>query len=61
MKSSERARPTVVSDAHLAWRRLTTANEPVDALPEDYDVVIRGGPDTYHGFVSRPLLNERRL
>jgi LysR family transcriptional regulator, glycine cleavage system transcriptional activator len=41
--------------------QLTTANEPVDALPEEYDVVIRGGPDTFHGFVSRPLLNERRL
>ncbi|HEY1932415.1 MAG TPA: LysR substrate-binding domain-containing protein [Acetobacteraceae bacterium] len=41
--------------------QLTTANEPVDALPEAYDVVIRGGPDTFYGFVSRPLLNERRL
>ena len=41
--------------------QLTTANDPVDALPEDYDVVIRGGPDTFHGFVSRPLLTERRL
>jgi LysR family glycine cleavage system transcriptional activator len=41
--------------------RLTTANEPVDALAEDYDVVIRGGPDTFHGFVSRPFLHERRL
>jgi LysR family glycine cleavage system transcriptional activator len=41
--------------------QLTTANEPVDALPEEYDVVIRGGPDTFHGFVSRPLLHERRL
>jgi LysR family glycine cleavage system transcriptional activator len=41
--------------------QLTTANVPVDALPEEYDVVIRGGPDTFHGFVSRPLLNERRL
>jgi LysR family glycine cleavage system transcriptional activator len=41
--------------------QLTTANEPVDALPEEYDVVIRGGPDAFHGFVSRPLLNERRL
>jgi LysR family glycine cleavage system transcriptional activator len=41
--------------------QLTTANEPVDALPEEYDVVIRGGPDTFYGFVSRPLLNERRL
>lgn len=41
--------------------QLTTANEPVDALPEEYDVVIRGGPDTFYGFVSRPLLTERRL
>jgi LysR family transcriptional regulator, glycine cleavage system transcriptional activator len=41
--------------------QLTTANDPVDALPEEYDVVIRGGPDTFYGFVSRPLLNERRL
>ena len=41
--------------------RLTTANDPVDALAEEYDVVIRGGPDTFHGFVSRRLLNERRL
>jgi LysR family glycine cleavage system transcriptional activator len=41
--------------------QLTTANDPVDALPEDYDVILRGGPDTYHGFVSRPVLNERRL
>jgi LysR family glycine cleavage system transcriptional activator len=41
--------------------QLTTANEPVDALAEEYDVVIRGGPDTFHGFVSRPLLAERRL
>ena len=41
--------------------QLTTANEPVDALPEEYDVVIRGGPDTFYGFVSRPLLHERRL
>ncbi|MFL5256284.1 MAG: LysR substrate-binding domain-containing protein [Rhodopila sp.] len=41
--------------------QLTTANEPVDALAEDYDVVIRGGPDTFHGFVARPLLSECRL
>ncbi len=41
--------------------QLTTANEPVDALPEEYDVVIRGGPDTFYGFVSRKLLDERRL
>jgi LysR family glycine cleavage system transcriptional activator len=41
--------------------QLTTANDPVDALPEPYDVIIRGGPDTFHGFASRPVLNERRL
>ena len=41
--------------------RLTTSNEPVDALPEPFDVVIRGGPDTFHGFASRFLLSERRL
>jgi LysR family glycine cleavage system transcriptional activator len=41
--------------------QLTTSNEPVDALPEDYDVVIRGGPDTFHGYGSYPVVGERRL
>lgn len=41
--------------------RLTTSNEPLDALPEPFDVVIRGGPDVFHGFASRLLLSERRL
>jgi LysR family glycine cleavage system transcriptional activator len=41
--------------------RLTTSNNPLDALPEPFDVVIRGGPDMFHGFVSRPVLSERRL
>jgi len=41
--------------------RLTTSNDSVDALPEPFDVVIRGGPDTFHGFASRFLLSERRL
>jgi LysR family glycine cleavage system transcriptional activator len=41
--------------------RLTTSNDPLDALPEPFDVVIRGGPDTFHGFVARLLLSERRL
>ena len=55
-------RLTLFREAHPAIEvQLTTANEPVDALPEEYDVVIRGGPDTFYGFVSRPLLNERRL
>jgi LysR family transcriptional regulator, glycine cleavage system transcriptional activator len=55
-------RLTLFREAHPGIEvQLTTANEPVDALPEEYDVVIRGGPDTFYGFVSRPLLNERRL
>lgn len=41
--------------------QLTTSNAPVDALAEDYDVVIRGGPDLFHGFVSHPVVSERRL
>ena len=41
--------------------RLTTSNAPIDGLAEDYDVVIRGGPDSFHGFVSHPVVSERRL
>ncbi len=41
--------------------RLSTSNDPVDALRDPYDVVIRGGPDTFYGFVSRLFLTERRL
>jgi LysR family glycine cleavage system transcriptional activator len=41
--------------------RLSTSNETIDALSESFDVVIRGGPDTFHGFSSRFLLSERRL
>jgi LysR family transcriptional regulator, glycine cleavage system transcriptional activator len=41
--------------------RLTTSNDPIDALPDPFDVVIRGGPDSFHGFSSRFLLSERRL
>jgi LysR family transcriptional regulator, glycine cleavage system transcriptional activator len=41
--------------------RLTTSNDQVDALPQSFDVVIRGGPDTFHGFAPRFLLSERRL
>lgn len=41
--------------------RLTTGHEPVDALAGDYDLVIRGGPDTFHGFQACHLLPERRL
>jgi LysR family transcriptional regulator, glycine cleavage system transcriptional activator len=41
--------------------RLTTSNDPIDALADTFDVVIRGGPDSFHGFTSRLFLSERRL
>src|SRR5262249_11958347 len=41
--------------------RLSTSTEPVDALGEPYDVIIRGGPDTFYGFTCHPFLSERRL
>lgn len=40
---------------------LTTGSEPVDALAADYDLIIRGGPDVYHGFEARFLRAESRL
>lgn len=41
--------------------RLTTSNDPIDALADTFDVVIRGGPDSFHGFRSRLFLSERRV
>jgi LysR family transcriptional regulator, glycine cleavage system transcriptional activator len=41
--------------------RLSTSTEPVDALSEAYDLIIRGGPDTFYGFTCHPILAERRL
>ena len=41
--------------------RLSTSNDPVDSLRDLYDVIIRGGPDTFYGFTSRLFLTERRL
>jgi LysR family glycine cleavage system transcriptional activator len=41
--------------------RLSTSTEPVDALSETYDLIIRGGPDTFYGFTCYPFLTERRL
>jgi LysR family transcriptional regulator, glycine cleavage system transcriptional activator len=40
---------------------LTTSNDPIDALADTFDVVIRGGPDSFDGFTSRLFLSERRL
>lgn len=41
--------------------RLSTSNEAVDALGEAYDLIIRGGPDTFYGYTCTPFLTERRL
>jgi LysR family transcriptional regulator, glycine cleavage system transcriptional activator len=41
--------------------RLSTSNETIDALAEPYDIVIRGGPDTFPGYTSRFLFGERRM
>jgi len=41
--------------------RLSTSTEPVDALSEPYDVIIRGGPDTFYGFACHLFLAERRI
>jgi LysR family glycine cleavage system transcriptional activator len=41
--------------------RLTTSNEPLEALAEPFDVVIRGGPDMFHDFDVRKLFDEHRL
>lgn len=41
--------------------RLATSNDQIDALADTFDVVIRGGPDTFHGFTSRLFLSEHRL
>ena len=41
--------------------RLETSNEALEALREPYDVIIRGGPDTFAGYAVRPFLRERRL
>lgn len=38
-----------------------TSNAPLDGLKDDYDVVIRGGPDTFYGYSMRPFLSEERL
>jgi LysR family glycine cleavage system transcriptional activator len=41
--------------------RLSTSNDPLDSLREPYDVIVRGGPDTFYGYTSRLFLVERRL
>jgi LysR family glycine cleavage system transcriptional activator len=39
---------------------VTTSNEAVDMTDEAADIIIRGGPDTIYGYVTRPFLAEDR-
>jgi LysR family transcriptional regulator, glycine cleavage system transcriptional activator len=38
-----------------------TSNEPVESLQERYDVIIRGGPDTFYGYSMQVFLSDERL
>ncbi|MBN3767603.1 transcriptional regulator GcvA [Burkholderia sp. Ac-20365] len=38
-----------------------TSNVPLESLKEDFDVIIRGGPDTFYGYAMQPFLTEERL
>ncbi len=40
------------------WRRRTSRWK---VSKKNYDVVIRGGPDTFYGYSMRPFLSEERL
>lgn len=49
-------------DAHPGVNvNLETSNEPLDSLEHDWDVIIRGGPDTFYGYAMRPFLVEERM
>ena len=39
---------------------LTTSNDAVDRAGEAADIIIRGGPDTIHGYATRVFLAETR-
>ncbi|WP_321839936.1 transcriptional regulator GcvA [Paraburkholderia bannensis] len=41
--------------------KLDTSNEPLESLKAEYDVIIRGGPDTFYGYAMRPFLSDERL
>jgi LysR family glycine cleavage system transcriptional activator len=38
-----------------------TSNESVESLKDNYDIIIRGGPDTFYGYSMRLFLSEERL
>lgn len=41
--------------------RVETSTESVESLKDIYDIVIRGGPDTFYGYSMQPFLSEERL
>jgi LysR family transcriptional regulator, glycine cleavage system transcriptional activator len=41
--------------------KVETSNVSVEGLRGDYDVIIRGGPDTFYGYSMRPFLAEQRV
>jgi LysR family glycine cleavage system transcriptional activator len=40
---------------------VATSNESVESLKDIYDIVIRGGPDTFYGYSMQAFLSEERL
>jgi LysR family glycine cleavage system transcriptional activator len=40
---------------------VVTSNEPIESLNTTFDVIIRGGPDTFYGYSMRPFLSEERI
>ncbi|KMO38484.1 transcriptional regulator [Methylobacterium tarhaniae] len=49
-------------DAHPGVRvRLETSNASPESLRDPFDVIIRGGPDTFYGYVASPFLSEMRV
>jgi LysR family glycine cleavage system transcriptional activator len=41
--------------------KVETSNDPVESLEQTFDVIIRGGPDTFYGYTMRLFLAEERL
>jgi LysR family glycine cleavage system transcriptional activator len=41
--------------------RVETSNESLESLKETFDIIVRGGPDTFYGYSMRPFLSEERI
>ncbi|MYZ43332.1 transcriptional regulator GcvA [Schauerella aestuarii] len=41
--------------------RVETSNAPLESLTDRFDVIIRGGPDTYYGYTMQYFLSEERV